>query len=202
MERVIFLDRDGTLNEEVNYLYRKEDLKILDGVPEALRMFRDQGYRIVVITNQAGVARGYYKEEDVQALHAYMNELLRAQGAEIDAFFYCPHHPEHGVGEYKKVCCCRKPEIGMFQQAEKLFAVDKNSSWMIGDKLIDVRAGRNYGVRTVLVGTGYGKAEHENALAGEELPYDIYAETLKDAARAILGAGNSDKESENRYDVK
>lgn len=202
MERVIFLDRDGTLNEEVNYLYRKEDLKILDGVPEALRMFRDQGYRIVVITNQAGVARGYYKEEDVQVLHAYMNELLRAQGAEIDAFFYCPHHPEHGVGEYKKVCCCRKPEIGMFQQAEKLFAVDKNSSWMIGDKLIDVRAGRNYGVRTVLVGTGYGKAEHENALAGEELPYDIYAETLKDAARAILGAGNSDKESENRYDVK
>ncbi|MDO5408140.1 MAG: D-glycero-beta-D-manno-heptose 1,7-bisphosphate 7-phosphatase [Eubacteriales bacterium] len=223
MERVVFLDRDGTLNEEVNYLHRKEDMRLLPGVPEAIRMLREHGYRIVVITNQAGVARGYYSEEDVHALHAYMNEILEPQGAKIDAFFYCPHHPEHGIGAYKKVCHCRKPDTGMFEQAEEVFQVDKAHSWMIGDKLIDVQAGRNYGVRTVLVGTGYGAEEHakECAKAGtpgdakecaksgapgdvkacekDETPgsakggnaYDVYAETLMDAARAIVGAGDS-----------
>ena len=90
MEKVIFLDRDGTLNVEVNYLHRKEDLVLLPGVPEALKAFKDQGYKLVVITNQAGVARGYYTEEDVKELHRYMNELLAGQGAGIDAFYYCP----------------------------------------------------------------------------------------------------------------
>lgn len=206
MERVIFLDRDGTLNEEVNYLHRREDLRILEGVPEAIRRFREAGYRIVVVTNQAGVARGYYSEEDVHVLHQYMNELLRAEGAAVDHFFYCPHHPEHGIGEYKKACHCRKPETGMFEMTEQYYTVDKKHSWMIGDKLIDVQAGRNYGVRTALVGTGYGAKEHEAVQAGQEhtafpvemghadmqaqmtggQPYDIYAETLLDAAKEIL----------------
>lgn len=190
MERVIFLDRDGTLNEEVNYLHRKEDLRILEGVPEAIHMLREHGYRIVVVTNQAGVARGYYTEADVDSLHAYMNELLEKQSAGIDHFFYCPHHPEHGIGKYKTVCHCRKPAVGMFEMAEQYYQVDKAHSWMIGDKLIDVQAGIHYGVRTVLVGTGYGADEHKRQLelAGEKgvLPYDFYAETLIDAARAIL----------------
>lgn len=220
MERVIFLDRDGTLNEEVNYLHRKEDMKLLSGVPEAIRMLREHGYRIVVITNQAGVARGYYSEEAVRELHEYMNEILEPQGAKIDAFFYCPHHPEHGIGAYKRKCRCRKPEIGMFEQAEQIFDVDKAHSWMIGDKQIDVQSGRNYGVHTALVGTGYGVSEREKALAALErsgeivdglekteaekdggryekrnggLPYDIYAETLFDAARAIIREENPDE---------
>lgn len=195
MEKVIFLDRDGTLNEEVNYLHRKEDLKILDGVPEALRMLKEHGYKLVVVTNQAGVARGYYAEVDVEELHRYMNGLLKPLGAEIDAFYYCPHHPEHGIGEYKVVCHCRKPETGMFEMAEQEFEVDKAASWMIGDKLIDVQAGKNYGVKTVLVGTGYGAEIHagltaETVIPEKEgaMPYDIYAETLADAARAITGA--------------
>lgn len=204
MERVVFLDRDGTLNEEVHYLHRKEDLRILDGVPEAICRLRLGGYRIVVVTNQAGVARGYYQEPDVIQLHGYMNELLRPQGAEVDYFFYCPHHPEHGLGRYKVCCRCRKPGTGMFEMAERYIEVDKAHSWMVGDKLIDVEAGRNYGVRTVLVGTGYGQKVHEKQLRrlggipgdasrpgrviGEKgkLPYDVYAETLIDAARAIL----------------
>lgn len=186
MERVIFLDRDGTLNEEVNYLHRKEDLKILDGVPEALHMLKERGYKLVVVTNQAGVARGYYSEEDVAELHRYMNTLLARDGAEIDYYFYCPHHPEYGIGEYKKNCHCRKPETGMFEMAEQVFEVDKENSWMIGDKLIDVEAGRNYGVRTVLVGTGYGaQMNAELTESGQEKPYDLYAETLVDAAHAI-----------------
>lgn len=195
MEKVIFLDRDGTLNEEVNYLHRKEDLKILDGVPEALRMLKEHGYKLVVVTNQAGVARGYYAEADVEELHRYMNGLLKPLGAEIDAFYYCPHHPEHGIGKYKAVCRCRKPETGMFEMAEQEFEVDKAASWMIGDKLIDVQAGKNYGVKTVLVGTGYGAEIHaglkaESVIPEKEgaMPYDIYAETFADAARAITGA--------------
>ncbi len=99
-----------------------------------------------------------------------MNQILEPAGAKIDAFFFCPHHPEHGVGAYKRKCHCRKPETGMFQQAEALFPIDKAASWMIGDKLIDVEAGRNYGVRTVLVGTGYGKAEREKAVGRGDFP--------------------------------
>ncbi len=188
MERVIFLDRDGTLNEEVHYLHKKEDLRLIEGAADALCRFRKSGYRLVVVTNQAGVARGYYQEEDVKLLHEYMNEILRPLGAEIDCFFYCPHHPEHGIGAYKKNCSCRKPDIGMFEQAEQYFQVDKAHSWMIGDKLIDVEAGRRFGVRTVLVGTGYGAKVHQE-LTGQErrkLPYDVYAKTLADAASAIL----------------
>lgn len=193
MEKVIFLDRDGTLNEEVHYLHRCEDLKLLAGVPEALRMLSEAGYKLVVLTNQAGVARGYYSEEDVLRLHAYMNEILKTHGVQIDAFFYCPHHPEHGIGAYKKVCHCRKPETGMFEQAEAQFCVEKAHSWMIGDKLIDVQAGNNYGVRTVLVGTGYGAEERdaaEQAFLESKgkipLPYDRYAENLLEAAEWII----------------
>lgn len=192
MEPVIFLDRDGTLNEEVNYLHRIEDLVLLPGVAEALRSLREAGYKLVVVTNQAGVARGYYGEEDVKTLHAYMNKLLERQGAGIDGFFYCPHHPEHGIGAYRTVCRCRKPGTGMFEQAERLFEVDKARSWMIGDKLLDVQAGRNYGVHTALVGTGYGAGEHEEQLRRletrqiEGLPYEVYGETLEIVAREIL----------------
>ncbi len=181
MDKVIFLDRDGTLNEEVNYLHRIEDLVLFAGVPEALRRFRDHGFRLVVVTNQAGIARGYYREADVDVLHRHMNEILTPLGAGIDAFYFCPHHPQHGIGVYRKVCHCRKPDTGMFEKAEERFAVDRSRSWMIGDKLLDLQAGRNYGVRTALVGTGYGAGEREQA----EGWYDIYADTLAEAARLI-----------------
>ena len=122
----------------------------------------------------------------MDALHLYLNEILAAEGAEIDAFFYCPHHPEHGIGAYKTNCRCRKPGTGMFEQAEALFDVDRKRSWMIGDKLIDTEAGRNYGVRTVLVGTGYGKGEAEKIRDQREKPFDCYAEDLETAVRLIL----------------
>lgn len=191
-ERVIFLDRDGTLNEEVHYLHRPEDLRILPGVPEALRRFAEAGYRLVVVTNQAGVARGYYGEEDVRALHAYMNERLAAAGApRIDHFFYCPHHPEYGVGTYRIRCRCRKPGTGMFEMAERFYAVDRPRSWMIGDKLTDIQAGKNYGIHTALVGTGYGAQVHaeetsRQGRAGGELPYELYAARLDELAQIIL----------------
>ena len=125
-----------------------------------------------------------------------MNQLLEKEGAEIDAFYYCPHHPVHGIGAYKKVCNCRKPGTGMFEMAEKDFPVDRAASYMIGDKRIDAQAGKNFGVTGVLVGTGYGAKEHaEDRAAGlikedGSCPaggYDAYADTLLDAVRGILG---------------
>ena len=180
----IILDRDGTLNEEVHYLHRTEDLRFLPTVIEALRLWNQAGFRVVVVTNQAGVARGYYSEEDVRKLHEY-----------IDRFYYCPHHPEYGVGCYKKQCRCRKPDTGMFEQAERDEAVDKNHSYMIGDKWIDIESGFRFGLTTALVGTGYGKEmfdEYQNKdkvqgrteEAKEGLGY--FGNTLLDVARWIL----------------
>ncbi|GLC82477.1 D-glycero-alpha-D-manno-heptose-1,7-bisphosphate 7-phosphatase [Lacrimispora brassicae] len=187
MDRIVFLDRDGTINEEVEYLHRPEDLVILTGVPEALKRLREQGFKLVVVTNQAGVARGYYGEEDVKALHEYLNSLLSKEGAFIDRFYYCPHHPVYGIGEYGRECHCRKPETGMFEMAEASFQVDKSHSYMIGDKLLDTEAGRRYGVGTVLVGTGYGK-ELYGGLTQEERrnSFDSYAPTMKEAVDWIL----------------
>lgn len=187
MDKVVFLDRDGTINQEVEYLHRPSDLVILPGVTEGLRRLKEKGFKLVVVTNQAGVARGYYGEEDVIALHQYLNRLLMEEGAGIDSFFYCPHHPEHGIGEYKKKCHCRKPETGMFEMAENYFQIDKAHSYMIGDKLIDTAAGRRYGVCPVLVGTGYGK-ELYDSITGEQRKesFDYYAATMKEAADYIL----------------
>ena len=193
-QKTVFLDRDGTMNVEVNYLHRPEDLILIDGTAEAVRMLNEAGYRVIVVTNQAGVARGYYTEEDVMQLHAYMNELLGKEGAHVDAFYYCPHHPEHGIGKYKMACHCRKPETGMFEQAERDIpgGINKEHSYMIGDKLLDTKAGRNYGVTGILVGTGYGAKIREDEAEAEKdgqptaKDYDFYAETLLEAVRGIL----------------
>ncbi len=187
MDKIVFLDRDGTINEEVEYLHRPSDVVILPGVTAALKRLKEQGFHLVVVTNQAGVARGYYSESDVDQLHEYMNRLLAEDGAEIDRFFYCPHHPVHGIGAYKQSCHCRKPDIGMFEMAEKYFHVDKSHSYMVGDKLLDTEAGHNFGVSSVLVGTGYGK-ELYNSLTEEEKKeaFDAYAKDMTAAAEWIL----------------
>lgn len=187
MDKIVFLDRDGTINEEVEYLHRPSDLVILPGVTAALKRLKEQGFHLVVVTNQAGVARGYYSESDVDQLHEYMNRLLAEDGAEIDRFFYCPHHPVNGIGSYKQSCHCRKPDIGMFEMAEKYFHVDKSHSYMVGDKLLDTEAGHNFGVSSVLVGTGYGK-ELYNSLTEEEKKeaFDVYAKDMTAAAEWIL----------------
>ena len=147
------------MNVEVNYLHRKEDLKLIDGTAEAIRLLNKAGYKVIVITNQAGVARGYYTEADVKILHDYMNEVLGRDGAHVDAFYYCPHHPEHGIGIYKKKCHCRKPETGMFEMAERDLTegIDKMHSYMIGDKRIDAQAGKTWRDRSSCRNRLWGK---------------------------------------------
>ena len=160
MDKMVFLDRDGTINEEVEYLCRPEDLKLLPTVPQAIRLLREEGFKIAVVTNQAGIARGYYTVEDMKTLHEYLNRCLEKDGALVDRFYYCP---------------------------QEEYDIDKSRSFMIGDKRIDVEAGHNYGVRSILVSTGYGKMEREKSrMEGEKPFYDFYAETLMDAAEFII----------------
>ena len=141
-------------------------MKLLPGVPQALKQLKDAGYKLIVVTNQAGVARGYYTEEDVKILHQYMNQLLEKEGAEIDAFYYCPHHPHKGykgeVPELKIECDCRKPKPGMLLKAADDYNIDLSQSYMIGDGENDIKAGLAAGCKTILVNGAGTDAKNED----------------------------------------
>ena len=156
----VFLDRDGTINVEKDYLHRAEDFTFIAGVPDAIRRLREAGFLVVVVTNQSGVARGYYPREAVCRLHEHLQQELRRHGAAIDGFYVCPHHPTEGVGDYRIDCDCRKGAPGMLLQAARDHAIDLDRSFMVGDKLADIEAGQAAGCSSLLVRTGYGaKAE-------------------------------------------
>jgi len=152
----VFLDRDGTINEEVSFLSRMEQLKLFPQTPEAIRLVNAAGMKAVVVTNQSGIARGYFTEEFVRSVHDRINELLRADGAFIDGFYVCPHHPVYGNGIYKQDCDCRKPKPGLLLQAAAELDIDLARSYMVGDMLKDIEAGKKAGAKGVLVRTGYG----------------------------------------------
>ena len=151
VNKAIFLDRDGTINVEKNYLYKKEDFEFIDGMPELIKMFNDKGFLVIIITNQAGIARGYYTEEDMHALHKYIDELLLVYGAHIDAYYFCPHHPINGVGDYKIHCNCRKPNTGMLEKAISDFEIDVKTSFLVGDQPWDIEAGEKMGIKSFYV---------------------------------------------------
>lgn len=155
--RAVFIDRDGTLNEESGYLHRAEDCRFIPGAIDAVARLNAAGFLVVVVTNQSGIARGYYTEDDLERLHAYMATRLAAGGARIDGWYFCPHHPDFLSADAD--CACRKPLPGMLQQAAHELEIDLASSWMVGDKLADVEAGRAAGCTPILVLTGYGAAE-------------------------------------------
>jgi len=152
----IFLDRDGTLNVEKSYLYKRADWEWIPGSVEAIRQVNEMGWLAIVVTNQAGIARGFYREEDVARLHKHVDGLLAAVGARIDAYYMCPHHPD--FGELRN-CDCRKPQAGMLLRAATEFSIDLPASFMVGDKESDVQAAQRAGVTPILVATGYGRME-------------------------------------------
>jgi len=152
----VFLDRDGTINEEVNYLSRMEQLRLYPQTVEAIRMVNAAGMKAVVVTNQSGIARGYFTEDFVRSVHDRINELLAPGGARIDGFYVCPHHPVYGNCIYKQDCDCRKPKPGLLLQAAAELDIDLARSYMVGDMLKDIEAGKNAGAKGVLVRTGYG----------------------------------------------
>ena len=152
----VFLDRDGTLNEEVNYLSRMDQLRLFPQTVEAVRLINAAGMKAVVVTNQSGIARGYFTEDFVCRVHDRINELLAVGGARIDGFYVCPHHPVYGNGIYKQECSCRKPKPGMLLRAAAELNIDLSRSYMIGDMLKDIETGKKLGVKGILVRTGYG----------------------------------------------
>lgn len=182
MRRAVFLDRDGTLVKEIGYLKNVADLELIEGAPEALRMLSDAGYLLFVVTNQAGVARGFFGEETVKELNLALDAMLRDQGVKIEKFVYCPHHPD-----FTGPCECRKPAPGMLFHTAEGYDVDFGRSYMVGDKADDIRAGQNAGTKTGLVLTGYGKRELELLKTGGAHP-DLVAENIKDLASLILKA--------------
>ena len=149
MNKAVFFDRDGTLNEEVHYLHKIEDFKWIEGAIDAIKYCNDNGYLAIVITNQSGVARGYYPESDIMKLYDWMNDDLAKHGAHLDGIYYCPHHPTGTVKEYAIECDCRKPKPGMLFKAQKDHNIDLRSSYLIGDSARDVECAKATGVKGI-----------------------------------------------------
>lgn len=171
MRPAIFLDRDGTIIKDADYLSDAGRLEVFEFAAEALRMFKAKGYLLIVLTNQSGIARGFFDEA---AMHAVHDALQTQLSGLIDAIYFCPHGPADG-------CECRKPGVGMIKQAAGEFSIDLANSWIIGDKKSDVETGFNAGIATALVLTGYGESE----LAGLQRTPELVAGDLLEAARQI-----------------
>lgn len=180
MRRAAFLDRDGTLIREVGYLSRLEDLEVLPGVARALRRLGEAGFVRLVVTNQSGVARGLFGEEFVASTHRALLDRLEAEGAAVEGFYVCPHHPD-----LTGACECRKPLPGLLRRAAGEWGLDLEGSWVVGDKEADVELARRAGCRAALVRTGYG-AETEAALAAEGREADLVADDLEGAVEEML----------------
>lgn len=152
--QAVFLDRDGTINVEKSYLHSAQDWVWEPGAQTAIKLLHEAGYLIVIITNKAGIVRGYYTSEDVIALHLHVQQELTEAGAGIDAYYWCPHHPDFGSG-----CSCRKPVPGMILQAAQDLNISLGASWVVGDKAIDVQAGLAASASSLMVQTSYGKRD-------------------------------------------
>lgn len=183
MNKAVFLDKDGTIIEDVGYMNSPQQIKFLPGSIEAIKMLNETGFKVVVISNQAGVARGLVTEDMLQTIDKVLHRGILNGGAHLDGIYYCPHHPEHGVYPYKQVCECRKPHPGLIKKAQHDLQIDLSQSYMIGDKATDIEAGKGAGTKTIFILTGCGKEEREKL----ESPPNHTAENLLEAVRWILG---------------
>ena len=186
MKRAVFLDRDGTVNEEVGYLSAVADLRLIPGAGAAIKRLNDAGLMVVLVTNQSGIARGYFSEALLQEIHARLEQVLRDEGAKLDAIYYCPHHPTAGTSHYTRECDCRKPGTGLIDQASRDLDIDVGQSYVVGDKWSDVELGQRAGAHTILVRTGYGSDEEGNARPAHLKDPDFIAHTINEAAEWII----------------
>ncbi|MFN0085781.1 MAG: D-glycero-alpha-D-manno-heptose-1,7-bisphosphate 7-phosphatase [Blastocatellia bacterium] len=186
MKRAIFLDRDGTLNEEVGYITDPARFRLFDFAAEAVRRINRADRLAIVVTNQSGVARGLYDEAFLAKIHEGMRSELRRAGAALDGVYYCPHHPEIGEAPYRRDCRCRKPKPGMILRAARDFGLDLASCYMIGDRYGDVAMAHAAGARGVLLLSGHGRAEIERERVDWPREPDHIAETLIEAVSWIL----------------
>jgi len=184
--RAVFLDRDGTLNEEVGYVNHLDRFVLLPRVAQAIRLLNEHGFKAVVVTNQSGVARGYFSESLLHLVHQRMENLLNQEGAHLDGIYYCPHHPDAGAPPYRQKCRCRKPDTGLVETAVKELDLDCSKSYVIGDRGAEIEFARRIGAKGILVLTGYGKGEWEYCRDQWIVKPDHVAPDLYEAVQWIL----------------
>jgi len=181
--KAVFLDRDGVITQDPpHYAHRLDQLALIEGSGSAIKILNEENFKVIIISNQSGVAKGFYKENDIEIFNQAMSEQLKKVNAHIDAIYYCPHHPEAKVQKYRIDCNCRKPRPGMLIKAEETFNIDFKSSFLVGDKWSDIEAGRSVGCKTILVKTGHGLLEYEN----KKCPVDYVAADLLDAVQNFI----------------
>ena len=186
LNRAVFLDRDSTINEELSYLAELARLRLIEGAAAAIARLNRAAFKVIVVSNQSGVARGYFAEDAVQHVHSALRERLERVHAQVDAFYYCPHHPTEGIEPYKRDCHCRKPKPGMLERAARELQIDLNHSFIVGDRLSDLIAGHAVGCKPILVQTGFGH-ETQKALIGCPVVQPVLiAATLLGACEWIL----------------
>ena len=181
----VFIDRDGTISEEVGYVNHPSRFRVFPYSAEAIRILNDNGWLAIVITNQAGVARGYFSEEMIASVHDRLKSDL--ENAQLDAIYYCAHHPSVGEPPYRFDCDCRKPKTGLIDCAAKDFEIDLEASWMVGDRYSDVELARNAGLHAAFVLSGYGRGEWEYQRNAWKQQPDIVCENLLEAVNRITG---------------
>ena len=164
----LFLDRDGVLTEEIGYITSVENLHIFPYAEECIRLIHEKGYYAIVITNQSGVARGLFTEETLKDMNTFLKEMTG-----VDAIYYCPHHPDGEVDKYRKICKCRKPEIGLLEQACKDFDINMDKSYMVGDRAGDILTGQRVGIKAILLESGYGLAKLEQNVTPDYVFADL-----------------------------
>lgn len=188
----VFLDRDGTVNVEVGYLREPEQLELIPGAAAAIRRLNEAGRLVVLVTNQSGVARGYFPESMVHDVHARLAQMLGREGAKLDAVYYCPHHPTAGNAPYRTECDCRKPATGLLKRAAREHHIDLERSFMVGDKWSDVELGHRAGARSILVSTGFAADDPGNVRPAHVEEPDLVAHDLGEAVDWILRQGVGD----------
>jgi D-glycero-D-manno-heptose 1,7-bisphosphate phosphatase len=182
MIKVIFLDRDGTINVDTDFTHKIKDFAFEKNIVPALRLLQENGFEFIIVTNQSGIGRKKYTEEDFWKFNNHVVGELKKHGIEILKSYFSPYHPEKGIGKYKKDSHCRKPNPGMLEQAEKEFSIDNKSSWIIGDKWADVKTGKNFGIKSILVLTGHAGDDAEK----HETDVEYVAKDSLDAAKYII----------------
>lgn len=189
MNKAVFLDRDGTINEEVDYLKHHDDLNVFSYTVDALKILKELGFLNIIITNQSGVARGFFTEEDLKLIHDKLLGITNTKTKLIDDIYYSPYHTEGTVEKYKIESDLRKPRIGMILKARKEHSIDLNSSFFIGDTLTDMQTAQNAGLKKILVLTGYGSG-HLQKCIDANLQIDFIAKDLLDAVNYIKNLSN------------
>jgi len=193
MNRAVFLDRDGTVTEEVGYLTSLDLLRLIRGAGKAIKRLNEAGFKVVLVTNQSGVARGYFPESLVDDAHILLRRMLMEDGALLDGIYYCPHHPTAGKEKYTIVCDCRKPGTGLLDRAAEDLAIDLKRSFMVGDKWSDVELGHRAGMRSILVRTGFSPNDPGNKRPAQVADPDLTAHDLAEAVKWIIGQKVTDR---------